>query len=85
MYDVANNYKSPVWEKAVRNYLKDPKMEVTRAHTHNLQMFDQFFHYAQNGKHSVMAFEVLGKNLLSLIKQHNYKGIPVGIVRKICR
>ena len=32
-----------------------------------------------------MAFEVLGKNLLSLIKQHNYKGIPVGIVRKICR
>jgi serine/threonine-protein kinase SRPK3 len=32
-----------------------------------------------------MAFEVLGRNLLSLIKQNNYKGIPVGIVRKICR
>jgi hypothetical protein len=46
LYDVANNYKSPVWEKAVRNYLKDPNMEVTRAHTHNLQMFDQFFHHS---------------------------------------
>lgn len=32
-----------------------------------------------------MAFEVLGKNLLSLIKRYNYKGIPIPIVREICR
>ena len=48
-------------------------------------MFDQFFHHAQNGKHSIMAFEVLGKNLLSLIKQYDYEGIPIPIVREITR
>jgi len=60
-------------------------MEIQRSHTCNLQMFDQFFHNAQNGRHSVMAFEVLGKNLLSLIKRYGYKGIPIRIVREICR
>ena len=32
-----------------------------------------------------MAFEVLGKNLLSLIKKYNYKGIPLKMVREISR
>lgn len=32
-----------------------------------------------------MAFEVLGKNLLSLIKKYDYEGIPVPIVRQITR
>lgn len=85
LYDVASFYKSPKWEQSVRKYLNQPKYEVTRADTHNLQMFDQFFHHAQNGKHSVMAFEVLGKNLLSLIKKYDYKGIPLTIVREITR
>ena len=35
--------------------------------------------------HSVMAFEVLGKNLLSMIKKYDYKGIPVPLVRDITR
>lgn len=32
-----------------------------------------------------MAFEVLGKNLLALIKKYDYKGIPIKIVREICK
>ena len=32
-----------------------------------------------------MAFEVLGKNLLSLIKKYYYEGIPMNTVREICR
>jgi len=48
-------------------------------------MYDQFFHEGPNGRHSVMAFEVLGKNLLHLIKQHNYNGIPIPIVREITK
>ena len=31
-----------------------------------------------------MAFEVLGKNLLSLIKKYDYEGIPMNTVREIC-
>lgn len=82
---MAQNYKNTVWEKAVRLHKKIPDHVITRQDTHNLQMFDQFFHNAQNGKHSVMAFEVLGKNLLSLIKKYDYRGIPIPIVREICR
>ena len=32
-----------------------------------------------------MAFEVLGQNLLHLIKQFNYEGIPMPIVREVTR
>lgn len=32
-----------------------------------------------------MAFEVLGKNLLSLIKKYDYRGIPIPIVRNIAK
>jgi len=32
-----------------------------------------------------MAFEVLGKNLLSMIKKYDYEGIPIPIVREITR
>lgn len=40
LYDVASNYKHPEWEKAVRKYLRQPELEVSRQNTHNLQMFD---------------------------------------------
>jgi serine/threonine-protein kinase SRPK3 len=32
-----------------------------------------------------MAFEVLGKNLLSLIKKYDYRGVPIPIVREIIK
>jgi serine/threonine-protein kinase SRPK3 len=49
-------------------------------------MYDWFFHHsAASGKHFVMAFEVLGKNLLSLMKVHSHRGIPLPVVREIAR
>jgi serine/threonine protein kinase len=32
-----------------------------------------------------MAFEVLGPNLLTLIKKYNHKGIPIDIVKRIMK
>lgn len=32
-----------------------------------------------------MVFEVLGKNLLSIIKKHDFRGIPIPIVREITK
>jgi serine/threonine-protein kinase SRPK3 len=32
-----------------------------------------------------MAFEVLGKNLLSLVRRYDYRGIPMPIVREITK
>lgn len=85
LYDVASNFQNKAWEIAVRKYLRDPELEINRTHTHNLQMYDQFFHHATHGRHSVMAFEVLGRNLLTLIKRFNYEGIPMPIVREITK
>ena len=50
----------------------------TRTHTHN-----QTHTHRPNGKHMCMVFELMGSNLLTLIQQHNYKGIPVPAVRHI--
>ena len=33
----------------------------------------------------MFVFEVLGQNLLDLIKSYNYRGLPVAIVKKIAR
>ena len=85
LFNVASNFKDERWQNYLREYFKDNSLEATRDHTHNLQMFDQFFHHSLNGKHFVMAFEVLGKNLLSLIKKYDYRGIPIPIVRRITK
>ena len=33
LYDVAQNFKNPEWERSMRYYLKDPHLEVGREHT----------------------------------------------------
>ena len=50
-----------------------------------MQLLDHFEHIGKNGRHICMVFEVLGENLLSVIKKYNYQGIPIEIVRKISR
>ena len=82
---IADNFNNPEWTKSVRQYFKNPRLEVTRDHTFNVQMFDWFFHHSTNGKHFVMAFEVLGPNMLSMIKRFDYKGIPMPMVREIAK
>eukprot|EP00347_Sterkiella_histriomuscorum_P011240 403373209 len=82
---IADNYLHPQWTKSVRQYHNDPSLTITRDHTHTLQMYDWFNHHGTNGKHFTMAFEVLGRNLLSLVKKYDYHGIPIPIVREITR
>lgn len=48
-------------------------------------MFDWFNHHGSHGKHFTMSFEVLGKNLLSMVKKYDYRGIPMPIVREITK
>jgi len=85
LFEVANNFQNKMWEASVRKYMNDPLLEVNRSHTHNLMMFDQFFHHSTHGRHSVMAFEVLGRNLLTLIKRFDYRGVPMPIVREMAK
>lgn len=54
-------------------------------HAHVVSLLDQFEHEGPNGKHVCMVFEVLGENLLGLIKRHEHKGIPIAVVKQITR
>lgn len=59
---------------------KDPE-----SNSHCVRLLDSFTHVGPHGKHVCMVFEVLGDNLLSLIKHYNYRGIPMPFVQKLTR
>ncbi|KAI8071585.1 kinase-like domain-containing protein [Gongronella butleri] len=46
---------------------------------------DHFIVKGPNGRHVCMTFEVLGENLLSLIKRHDHRGIPIRLVKQISK
>lgn len=46
-------------------------------------LLDQFMHVGPNGAHVCMVFEVLGENLLSLMRRYHYRGIPATLVKQI--
>ncbi|CAL4927339.1 unnamed protein product [Urochloa decumbens] len=50
-----------------------------------VKLLDHFKHSGPNGNHVCMVFEFLGDNLLTLIKYTGYRGIPLPMVKEICR
>lgn len=50
-----------------------------------VSLLDSFTHEGPNGSHVCMVFEVLGENLLGLIKRYRYKGIPKVLVKQITK
>ncbi|KAG0331818.1 serine/threonine protein kinase, CMGC group, partial [Podila humilis] len=48
-----------------------------------VELLDHFMHRGPNGLHVCMVFEVLGENLLSMIKRYRHRGIPTHLVRQI--
>ncbi|TEB28286.1 kinase-like protein [Coprinellus micaceus] len=67
-----------------------PSPQSSPAHTHPgrshvIQFLDHFKHKGPNGTHVCMVFEVLGENLLGLIKRHQNKGVPMPLVKQIAK
>lgn len=52
---------------------------------HVVSLLDSFNHKGPNGMHVCMVFEVLGENLLGLIKRWNHRGIPMPLVKQITK
>ena len=52
---------------------------------HVVSLLDSFNHKGPNGMHVCMVFEVLGENLLGLIKRWNHRGIPMPLVKQIAK
>lgn len=54
-------------------------------HAHLVKLLDYFDQKGPNGVHICMVFEVLGENMLSLIRRYKHKGIPVRFVKQIAK
>jgi serine/threonine-protein kinase SRPK3 len=52
---------------------------------HVVSLLDSFEHKGPNGVHVCMVFEVLGENLLGLIKRWKHRGIPMPLVKQITK
>lgn len=50
-----------------------------------VMLLDYFDHSGPHGKHVCMCFEILGENLLKVIKKYDYRGIPISVVKNFIR
>ena len=50
-----------------------------------VKLLDHFYVRGPNGKHVCMIFEVLGANLLKVIKHFDYMGLPIPLVKLIVK
>ena len=68
----------------------NPNPPPSPSHTHAgrshvVSFLDHFRHKGPNGIHVCMVFDVLGENLLGLIKRHQNKGVPTPLVKQIAK
>ena len=77
------------WLKSLREYYKKDPLILTEIdsieHTNNIQLLNSFIHFGKNKKLFCVVFEIMGVNLLEIIKRYNYKGIPLPFVRIIVK
>jgi serine/threonine-protein kinase SRPK3 len=86
---VSSNCSSEIWKKSLSKYI--PGHETQEIENKNkekcfvVQLLNSFIHTGPNGKHVCMVFEILGVNLLEIIKRYNYKGVPLPICRAVSK
>ena len=61
------------------------KKNYSRDDCYTVQLLNAFIYQGPYGKHFCMVFEILGVNLLEIIKRYKYKGIPIHLCRKMAR
>lgn len=74
----------PKWLNSLKKYYaKSPEKlkNITGEDCYCVQLLNCFLHNGPHGRHFVMVFEILGVNLLEVIKRYNYKGVPMPLVR----
>ncbi|KAI0355261.1 kinase-like protein [Trametes cingulata] len=77
---------TPPLQPTPENPNPPPSPSVTHpGRSHVISFLDHFRHKGPNGTHVCMVFEVLGENLLGLIKRHQNKGVPMHLVKQIAK
>ena len=75
----------PRWIKDLHEIYGPDKTEFGVDDCHVVQLLNAFIYQGPYGRHFCMVFEVLGVNLLEIIKRYDYKGIPLPICRRMAR
>ena len=73
------------WFGDLARFDKSNKKSYNRDDCYTVQLLNAFIYQGPYGKHFCMVFEILGVNLLEIIKRYKYKGIPIHICRKMAR
>eukprot|EP00826_Nyctotherus_ovalis_P034862 TRINITY_DN2941_c0_g1_i13.p2 TRINITY_DN2941_c0_g1~~TRINITY_DN2941_c0_g1_i13.p2 ORF type:complete len:483 (-),score=176.81 TRINITY_DN2941_c0_g1_i13:703-2151(-) len=81
---VSSYWKKEEWTHSAEKYLA-PNFKPNMNSCHCVQLLNSFLHAGPNGKHFVMVFEIMGVNLLDVIRRYDYKGIPIPLVRIIAK
>ncbi|OMJ67335.1 hypothetical protein SteCoe_35522 [Stentor coeruleus] len=87
---ISKCHNEPIWVTAVKEYHKEEKSHIEKHgvsinHCYVVQLLNTFSHTGPNGTHMCLVFEVLGVNLLEIIKFYQYKGIPINLCRSISK
>lgn len=78
---VSKSYDDSQWLSTLPSQLPEQELKqfkatgATREHCYVVQLLNSFLHYGPHGKHVCMVFEILGVNLLEVIKHYQYKGV----------
>ena len=77
------------WIKSLKEYYKDDSLILTELETIEysqiVQLLNCFLYQGKKGEYFCKVYEIMGVNLLEIIKRYNYKGIPLPYVRIIVR
>ena len=73
------------WYEDLSKMDNGKKKEYNKDDCYTVQLLNAFIYQGPYGKHFCMVFEILGVNLLEIIKRYKYKGIPIHICRKMAR
>lgn len=84
MQKVANYANHPEWIKSLKKY-ETGRDKFNRDDTHVLNLLNSFLYKGPYGNHFCMVFEILGVNLLEVLKRYDYKGLPLDLVKEIAR
>lgn len=77
--------KKSVSEQALDEVMLLERLNGGGGSEHVVKMTDHFWHTGPNGRHKCMTFEVMGENLLALVKHYDYNGLPLPLVRRLSR
>lgn len=78
---IADKWKTEEWKDSIAEY----KLNANINSVHCMYMMDHFQFNGPHGKHIGMVFEIMGSNLLTIMKKYDWEGIPVPIARIIAR